>query len=207
MSAYVEAGGAIAPETRATLSMVAETYWGYVIRENPHGRNQETLIEAGLRFLGLILVLAAYGQWLVPASLFSGDPIIMKAGIAFILGVSGVVIYWYASRGLSVDIQVDVSKREVRVAHRNGRGQTRLHSIIPMRRIESAFLKRSKAEGAEASLYLRFRDRSDVLHVASGPEADLVILHRRLSADLRPVSERINQRLAKSVKFRSTRTS
>lgn len=205
MNVYADATRGMAQETRAPLPMVVETYWGYVIREGGYGGEQESLTEAGLRFLGLVLVLSAYGQWLLPAWLFTGDAFIMKAGIAFILGVTGVVIYWYASRGLSVEIHVDVSKREVRVAHRNSRGQTRLHSVVPMRRVESAFLKRSKSEGAEASLYLRFRDRDEVMHVATGPETDLVILHRRLAADLRPMTERISQRLARTVPFRSSR--
>lgn len=205
MSATADAAHAFESAERAPLPMVVETYWGYVIRENRHGADQETLIEAGLRFLGLVMVLAAYGQWLLPSSFYAGDAFIMKAGMAFILGVAGVVVYWYASRGLHVDIHVDVSKREVRVAHRNSRGQSRLHSVVPMRRVESAFLKRSRDAGA-ASLYLRFRDRDEVMHVATGPESDLVILHRRLSADLRPMTERINHRLAKTVPFRSSRT-
>ena len=184
---------------------VKDTYWGYTIEENVDRFDRESMVEAFLRFLGLVMVLTAYGQWLMPGTFYVGDVVIMKAGLSFMLGAMGVSLYWYASCGNAVDMQVDLARRQLRVVKRNSRGQTRLHEAYPMDHVEGAYLKQSGTEDAPCELFLRLRGRKDGLLVAKGAEDDLMAIHRRLSSDLRPVAERIDHRLAKSLPFRSQR--
>ena len=184
---------------------VSETHWGYVIHEDWDQNGRESLTEAVLRFIGLVLVMSAYAQWLLPAALFFGDPVSTKAGLSFFLGSVGAAIYWTANRGTNIDLHVDLARRELRIAHRNARGQSRLQTIVPMTDVASAFIARPKSGGA-SELYLRLRDRDDVMHVATGDENALRSLHLRLSHDLRPLEDRINRRLAMAVPFKSYRT-
>ena len=184
---------------------IVETYWGYIIREEQDRFDRESVSEAALRYLGLVLLMTAYVQWLLPASLFTGDVFLMKAGLSVILGALGVVLYWHASRGLSIDVHVDTIRREMRVSHRDSRGKTRLHSVIPMRRIEGAFVEAPDRPGGVAKLLVQIADCEEVLNVATGPEHQIAALDRRLSMDLRPMAERLDERLASVVPFRSRR--
>ena len=188
-----------------TGPMVTETYWGYSIRGAEERFDSETLVEILLRFLGLILVVSAYGQWLLPPSLFPGDPFLTKACLAFVFGAGGVAVYYYGSRGMQTEIHVDLARREVRLSRRTCRGQSRLRQVVPMAQVESAYLKRDEAAPASARLLLRFAGRRQPVEVAHGREADLTTLLRRLSVDLRPAGERVERRAAKSSLFQSSR--
>lgn len=185
---------------------VRETYWGYVLREDGPADGGESLREAGLRFAGLVLLLAGYGQWLLPAALFAGEPMVAKAGLSFLLGAVGVALYWHASRGTCRDLHVDLSRRELRVVTRNARGQERLRSVLPMAGISGVYVARPRNGAGPARLCLRLRDRDDAIPVAEGEEAAMRAVHARLARDLRPLGERVDERLAQTVPFRSCRT-
>lgn len=204
------ASAAPAPAERPAQSdsrvlSVQETMWGYILGEEAGRFDQDRLLELGCRFLGLILILCAYGQWFLPGSVFVGDVLAMKAALSFFFGASGAAIYWFASRGLMLEVHVDLSRRELRVVNRNSRDQVRLHSRVPMRNVESAFMRRDNGRGARTHLMLRLRDKSQVMHVASGSEAEMHHLHRRLSADIKPAKERLEDRLARQATFMTSR--
>ncbi|MDU8945712.1 hypothetical protein [Ovoidimarina sediminis] len=192
-------------QTAQTGPMVTETYWGYTIRDPEDRFDSETLVEIMLRFLGLILVMSAYGQWLLPASIFPGDAFLTKACLAFVFGAGGVAIYYYGSRGLQTEVHIDLARRELRLSRRNCRGQSRLKHVVPMAKVESAYLKRDEGVPGKAHLFLRFAGRRQPVEVANGRETDLTVLLRRLSVDLRPMHERVDHKLAKSALFQSSR--
>jgi hypothetical protein len=184
---------------------VSETYWGYEIRDREDRFDRESVAEPLLRFLGLVFVIAAYGQWFLPEILFRADSTVVKATICFLFGAVGLWLYWLGDRGLATDIEVDMSRREVRVVRRNSRGRRRTEATVPMARIESAFVQRSKDRGQQAHLFLRMRAPEAVLHIATGAEDELESLLRRLSHDIRPIRDRVDARLAASLSFRSRR--
>ena len=193
-----------APTTQ--MPRVTDTLWGYVIHEDVDRFEHGKLSVAALRFAGLILVLSAYGQWALPASLYGGDAVLAKSAVSLLLGLLGVLIYGMASRPVRIDVQVDLTRRELRLSEAADRGPARLRAVVPMAQVASAFVARTKNGSARPQLFLEMRDRADVVHVATGDEADLLILHRRLSHDLRPIEERIDRRLALAVPFRSRRS-
>ena len=186
---------------------VTETYWGYVIHDDRQRLSRESLGTSALRFGGLILILTAYGQWLLPGALYAGDATVAKAVLSFFLGAIGAAVYWFASGGSDTDLHVDLTRREIRVARRNARDQARLQAVLPMANIAGTFIARPRDGDGPAQLFLRLRDREAVVHVADGDEDDLLILHRRLAHDLRPLEERIDLRLARALPFRSVRAS
>ena len=191
---------------RAAALSVSETYWGYEIGDRSDRFERDGLAENFLKFLGLIFVIAAYGQWFLPELLFRGEAMVVKATICFLLGAAGCWLYWTASRGFALSAEIDLARREIRVVRRNGRRQRRVEATVPMSRVESAFVQRSKVRGQPAHLCLRMRAPESILHLATGPERELETLFRRLSHDLRPLKDRIDDRLAHSVTFRTRRT-
>ena len=184
---------------------VTETHWGYVIHEDVDRFERETLAGAAVRFAGLILVLSAYGQWLLPAALYGPDTVVTKSLVSLLLGLSGVALYWIASRSTRIDLQVDLTRRELRLTETSGHGRERLRAVVPMARVASAFVARTNDGTTQPQLFLEMRDRDDVMHVATGAESELIVLHRRLSHDLRPIEDRIDRKLAMAVPFRSNR--
>lgn len=206
MAIVTQSGSGVGADARPRGALsVSETYWGYEIRDHEDRFDRENLAEHFLKFLGLVFVIAAYGQWFLPEGLFEGEAVVVKATICFLLGAAGSWLYWHASRGLALAVEIDLARREIRVVRRNGRGRRRVETMVPMARVESAFVQRSKERGHPAHLCLRMRVPEAVLHVASGRERELETLLRRLSHDVRPARERIDERLAGAVGFRSRR--
>jgi hypothetical protein len=184
---------------------VTETYWGYEIQDNLDRFDRDRLAEPLLRFLGLVTVLSAYGQWFLPAAFFGGDTVFAKALLCFFLGSLGCWVYWMAGRGMLTSVEIDTTRREIRVVRRNSKGRRHVGSVVPMRRVESAFVQRTKDVGQRPNLYVRMRDGRELLHIANGPEAELETILARLHRDLRSPRERVEQKLADSLGFRSVR--
>lgn len=184
---------------------VSDTHWGYVIHQETNRYERETLGHAATRFAGLILVLSAYGQWLLPAALYGPDSVVAKSVLSLALGLLGVLVYWSASRWGGIDLQVDLARRELRLTETSGGGRARLRAVVPMDLVTSAFVARTRDGTTQPKLFLETRDRDELMLVATGEERDLLVLHRRLSYDLRPIEERINRRLARAIPFRSQR--
>lgn len=177
---------------RATLS-VSETHWGYIVSETVEPFDRETVTEAVMRALGLGLLIVAYGLWLLPAGPVSDEVLLMKLAMSVVLTVFGGSLYWLASRGFRSEWQVDTARREIRMASRNVRGNSRLVTRIPMDQIESAFVKRGQSG---SHMFFRLRGIPDPMHVLSGSEADLRAFYERLRTDLRPPRDRVEARLA-----------
>ena len=183
-------------ETRLSALTVSETFWGYVIREPQSGFDSTDLMEAVMRFLGIVLVFAAGAQWMLPGALFTGDVIAMKIMLTFFFTACGAALYWYGGRSFRVEVQIDTTRREIRIAGRNSRDYTRLHKRIPMAEVDSTFVKRSGDAEGSAHLLVRLAGEPDPLHLATGKERELRTLHSRLRHDLQPVRDRVERRLA-----------
>lgn len=193
-----------AETTTAIAPRLTETYWGYSIDDGTDADHGEDIAGAAMRFLGLVLLLSAYGQWLLPASMFAGDPFLMKASLAAVLGASGVAIYWIAARGRRPVVEVDLSRRELRDVKITAQGARRVHRIIQMSAVESAFIRRRSDEGPD-ELHLNLTSGAP-LHIANGTEAELMPLYRRLAADMMPARDKVDLKLAESVPFSSVRS-
>jgi hypothetical protein len=190
MSDLGEAGG----DGALTLS-VGETHWGYIIRERDAGGDRRLLRDAALVFAGVVLLAVGLGQWLMPGALLAADLIAIKVAItAAMLGV-GLACLHAVGREARVEVQVDTVRRELRVTERDRRGTERLLQRVPMREIDSAYVKRGARSQAGGHLLLRLAESDAPLHLATGSERELRLLHDRLRSDLRPARERVERRL------------
>ncbi len=187
-----------ATETQSALT-ISETIWGYIVAETGDRFDRESLGEAGLRFLGIVLVLLAYGQWLLPASVLGANAFAMKAAMTFFFGAAGGVIYWAASRGMQTEIHFNTERRDVRTVARNAKGHVRILSRWKFDAIESVFTMRPPEPGAPVEFYLRLRGKSEPFLLFKGGEEEVRALHQRLIHDMAPAQERLQARLAREL--------
>ena len=182
------------PERRGEDTLkLTETHWGYIVREADVVLGGPVMAEAALRFFGLILVVSAYAQWLVPAGLFPADTLSGRVGLSAGLAAAGAIVYFVANRGFRHEMQVDTAKREFRFARRNGRGLSRIVRRLPFESVESVFVRRR--DGGPGEFFLRLKGVGEPVHVANGAERDLGILHTRLCRDLKSPAERVEARM------------
>lgn len=184
--------------------ILRETRWGYVLRGVALSEEAPGAV-AALRFLGLVMVLCAHGQWLLPGFLFGGDALVAKAGLSLVLGLAGGGLYWFAGRRLRTDVHVDLRLRELRFVEVNGRGQAGLRRMVPMAAVQAAYVARTPGSGGAARLLLSLNNRAFPVEVAQGGEDEILAAHRRLAGDLRPAGARVAMKLARTVPFRSSR--
>jgi len=165
---------------------VTDTYWGYVVRSETNWSTRARLVERVSAAAGVALMSLAFSNWLAPGLLkvanIQAPPAASSAGMA----VAGLALLWVAGRGLSRELHVDLTMRSLRQVVRNRNGRTRIDRVVPFHEIESAFVRRAAMPGAAARLYLRLKDGGKLLHVASGRQATLEVLNKRMSQDLKP---------------------
>jgi hypothetical protein len=174
---------------------VSETYWGFIVRERDPDRPKRQIRQVALLFAGAVMMLVGFGQWLLPGSLVAADLIAIKIAItAVFVGVGGAC--WHAAGSRTeVEVQVDTALREIRVVARDRRGMTQLIQRVRMSDIDSAYIKPGASNRQTGHLLLQVANSDNPLHLASGSDRELRLLHDRLRNDLRPARERVERRL------------
>ncbi len=178
---------------------ISETIWGYIVSETGDRFDRESLGEAGLRFLGIVLVLLAYGQWLLPASVLGANALAMKAAMTFFFGAAGGAVYWAASRGMRSEIHFNTERRDVRIVTRNARDHVRVLSRWKFDAIESVFTMRRPEPGSPSEFYLRLKGKSEPFLLFKGSASEVRDLYHRLMHDMAPAEERFQARVQREL--------
>ncbi|MEL7106294.1 MAG: hypothetical protein AAGM21_10265 [Pseudomonadota bacterium] len=172
---------------------LVETHWGYILSSQRATAGGSAMSEAAMRFFGIVLVMTAYAIWLVPAGLIPGEPLQLKAALAVVLALGGATLYFLSSRALVQETQVDTTAREIRLARRVRDKKTRVTRRIPFSSVQSAYVRRD--EGKPAELHLRL-GAQETVHLVSGLERELNLVHGRFCRDLKSPAERMEMRLS-----------
>lgn len=155
---------------------------GYVIR-SVGGAPLPFLILQGLALVaGAALTAAALRlAILIPGQ---GEGVaVFHGGLALLAAAAAVLLLHFATRGLMVEVEVDLMRGELRevIRHRFGRP-----AVLACYGLDSGTLVSIRHGGGEASLILRLGGDGPGLCIARGPEAALAPLRARLEADLLP---------------------
>lgn len=193
MTDWLRSGAPAASARGADTLTVRDTLGGYVLSHRTSAIDTNLLAEAVLKFFGLLTILMSGALWLMPGALFSGDVLVMKLALTAAFLSTGAALYWHADRGFHDEVHVDTVHREIRIATRNVRDRSRTRARIPMRDVESCFLRRG---GGAAQLCLRVRGRSHPLDLVRAGEPALIRLHERLSRDIQAPRARVAARAA-----------
>lgn len=173
---------------------IRETGWGFIVSDLPGDLDLGLVEEVSLKFFALLMILAAGLQWLVPAPIYGGSVVLTKLGMTGMLGLIGFALYRHANRGYRAELHVDAAHREVRIATRNFRGQSRARKRFAMRDIQECFV--DTASGGDARLCFRITGEDVPVQIASAPERDLVPVLERLVRDLTTPRKRNELRIA-----------
>lgn len=161
-----------------------ETYWGYILRERSGSKEPMVVAQAVAGLMGLVSVAVSVGFWVLPGAFFSADVAMFKWVASVMACVFGIFLLWYASAGTTYELQVDLTKSELREVMRNAKGQPRVHSRYAFQDIGKVFIQSGDDGEIESSLMLRCGLQGDVIEVLRAPEHQLFALRNRLAKDL-----------------------
>lgn len=87
------------------------------------------------QFVGVVLVLVAFGLWLLPNTQWEADLTLMKLGISLFVGFAGLALLDAGRAQRMVEVQIDTTKGEVRLV-RSAKRQPSAQEVISRARFE-----------------------------------------------------------------------
>lgn len=192
MNAYTEASDfGVTSGTRRNWVSLTETYWGYVIRSDSNFSTRAALIERVSAITGLTFLVLAGGHWVFPELHASVDGIEVRTASTIAPALVGLIFLWISGRGLSHELQVDMTLRCLRQVVRNRNGRSRIEKLVPFDQVDMAYVKRPEAAGAAARLVVRLKDSKVEVQMATGQLSTMQALNERMSRDIRPVDLKV----------------
>lgn len=201
-SGFVELG--VTNEGLRAAPIVSETYWGYVIRPAEPFLERAALVEILATFSGVLVFMAAYGQWLLPGSDLSISVVPLKLVSTVIFVVLGATLVWIGRMGMVQELHVDRLKAELRLVQRNRSGHGRLVGQIAFREVSSVVLLRSRTPVLPSRLSIRLAGEKGQVDLLPSDEEQLLPIRDRLISDLSP---RFRAEAAEPQRRRRTATS
>jgi hypothetical protein len=183
-SGFVELG--VTNEGLRAAPIVSETYWGYVIRPAEPCLERAALVEILATFSGILVFLAAYGQWLLPGSDLSISVVPLKLVSTVIFVALGATLVWIGRMGMVQELHVDRVKAELRLVQRNRLGHGRLVGQIAFAEVSSVVLLRSRTPVLPSRLSIRLAGEKGRVDLLPSDEEQLLPIRDRLISDLSP---------------------
>ena len=185
-------------ETEKPVLDLIEMPWGFRIRPaDMEAKTTDALIEWGLTILGISFLLAAFGQWILPGSLYAGDAIMIKFVLTCVLGLAGGVAISVSARGFRPEVQVDRVRHEIRFVYRNPRGRGQILATIDIDQIIGVGITRSLS-GKDCHCLIYLIDGEKPLRIATGIEAEVRRIRSKMDDFVKPASERLAAKMAAS---------
>jgi hypothetical protein len=159
--------------------VVSDTHWGYILRPSEEMMARAALLEIAATFSGVLILMLAYAQWMLPGSSDAPDLLAMKLAISVILSIFSVVLILAGQRGLVMELQMDRTKQELRLVQRSRRGYGRMIRRMSFADVSSVFLERSKSQRS-ARLCLRLARTNEVVAILTSDQSHLLELRNDL---------------------------
>lgn len=170
--------------------------WGFRLR--PADMKEQTgdvITEYALTFLGAVLLLSAFGQWIIPGSVWGGDMFAMKLMLTAVLGVAGGLIISVSARGFRPEVQIDSTRQEIRFVSRNPRGRGEILATVDMGQIIGVGMTKS-VDGPDCHCLIYLIDGEKPLRLASGSEREIKAIRKRMDSYVTPPAERLAAKMA-----------
>lgn len=192
--------GAVTSEITATpdspVLELIDMPWGFRIRPaDMEAKAVDAVIEWALTILGIAFLIAAFGQWILPGSLFSGDAVMLKFVMTCILGLAGGVALSVSARGFRPEVQVDRSRHEIRFLSRNPRGRGQILATVDLDQIIGVGITRSLS-GRDCHCLIYLIDGEKPLRIATGAETEIRRIRSKMDDYVKPASERLAAKMA-----------
>lgn len=136
--------------------------------------------EAVIRFVGIVIVLGAFVQWLTPDANFAGNAPVTKMGMSIAFSMIGLAIYTNAMRGYRIEISFDPKALELTLAKLDRREGVRSKRTIPLRNIKSIYVLKAETPGAPSKMRIRLYDSPTEITAVRGTYEEIELAHRQL---------------------------
>ena len=165
--------------------------WGFRLRPaDMQEQKGETITEYALTFLGVILLLTAFGQWILPGAMYGGDMLAMKLMLTAFLGVAGGLIISISARGFRPEVQVDRVRNEIRFVSRNPRGRGQVLATVDIESIIGVGMTKA-IDGPDCHCLLYLLNGQKPLRLASGTEREIRRIREMMDDYVTPAAERL----------------
>lgn len=193
MRAFSKINGA---ETEEAVLNLIEMPWGFRIRPaDMEAKATDAIVEWGLTIFGIAFLIAAFGQWILPGSLYSGDALMVKFVLTCILGLVGGVALSVSARGFRPEVQVDRVRHEIRFVSRNPRGRGQVLASVDIDQIIGVGITRALS-GKECHCLIYLIDGEKPLRIATGIEPEIRRIRSKMDDFVKPASERLAAKMA-----------
>jgi hypothetical protein len=173
-----------------------EMPWGFRLRPADMGqKTSDTVIEWALTFAGIAFLLAAFGQWILPGSLYSGDALMIKFVLTCILGMIGGLALSVSARGFRPEVQVDRVRKEIRFVSRNPRGRGNVLATVDLDQIIGVGITKS-IDGADCHCLIYLIDGEKPLRIATGTEPEIRAIRKKMDDYVTPAAQRLAAKMA-----------
>ncbi|CUK04506.1 hypothetical protein PH7735_02790 [Shimia thalassica] len=158
---------------------------GFTVREvNGHFRHTSRN-EAVVRFLGIVIILGAFIQHLVPDTLFGGNPAMTKVLLSVAFSCVGIALYSFAVRGHRSEIVFDPLRQDICISKLDRRGNLRLTKHIPLSQIKSIYVLKAETPGVPSKLRVKMMGDQPEISALRGPYEEIELMHRQLCRVIR----------------------
>lgn len=163
---------------------VSDTFWGYIIGPGERARQRAGIGEI-LAVLGsLAFGGIAFAQWLLPAS--NTDPLVMpfKIGVTAVFFLISAMLYLMAKKGLTLETQIDLHEKEIRVVRRNRSDESVTLENYRFDQVTAIDSARSRGKFLLNQLNVGVAGSMSPVVLATAPESALAPVASRIRADL-----------------------
>lgn len=156
----------------------------YRARETEGYFRTSTQSEAILRFIGIVILLGALIQWLLPQS-ETPEMMMTKVGLAVAFSVIGLAVYTYSMRGSRYEIELDPTAKTLSLSRLDRRNNVRSAKNFSLSDIKSIYVQKGDSIGAPSKMRLRLRDQDKEITALRGNYNDVELMHRALCRSIR----------------------
>jgi len=173
-----------------------EMPWGFRLRPaDMQEKPLDVIIEWTLTLLGVAFLLAAFAQWLLPGSIYTGDAIMLKFVLTCVLGLLGGLSLSVSARGFRPEVQIDRGRHEIRFVSRNPRGRGQILATVDLNQIIGVGITKSMA-GGDCHCLIYLIDGKKPLRLATGTEAEIREIRAKMDNYVTPPAERLAAKMA-----------
>jgi hypothetical protein len=182
-------------EGEALLEQI-EMPWGFRLRPaNMEEKASDLIVEWALTFVGIAFLLSAFGQWLLPGSMYTGDALMLKFVLTCILGLLGGLALSVSARGFRPEVQIDRTRQEIRFVSRNPRGRGEILATVGIDQIIGVGITKS-IDGQDCHCLIYLIDGKKPLRLATGNESEIRQIRRKMDQYVTPPAERLAAKMA-----------
>lgn len=157
----------------------------FSIRESKGYFRHSSRNEAVIRFVGTVIILGGFVQWLAPEGFIPNFWPMPKLGLGVAFSIVGIALYTFAMRGHRIEVAFDPVRRKISVRRLDRRDGVRSSQDVALRNIKSIYVLKASTPGAPSKMRLKLYDSPAEITILRGTYQDVELAHRQLCQSIR----------------------